>query len=224
MKQIFFLTILLLSLGPAMRAQDSCKVLMPSLQGSYSGGCKKGLANGYGTAKGKDSYQGYFHKGLPHGYGIYKWSSGEVYKGMWDNGKREGEGSFTFKIDGKDSTVTGLWKDDVYVGHEVKEPEIIQVKNIDNYSFSRGSTGLNRILIDFKQNGMTNTSVSELMISADSGTETKIGNMPGYENITFPVRVKVRYNTFNKLRSVEYNCVIEFTLYQKGDWILHLNN
>ena len=48
-------------------AQNPCKVLMKEISGSYSGECKKGLADGKGEAKGVDRYIGAFKKGLPDG-------------------------------------------------------------------------------------------------------------------------------------------------------------
>ena len=41
-----------------------CKVIDPELQGSYEGGCRNGLASGYGVAKGSAESQGQFVRGL----------------------------------------------------------------------------------------------------------------------------------------------------------------
>ncbi|HEX5742262.1 MAG TPA: hypothetical protein VFY09_00005, partial [Flavobacteriaceae bacterium] len=48
-------------------AQSDCKVLNDSINQSYAGKCKKGLAYGKGIAKGIDTYEGNFKNGLPHG-------------------------------------------------------------------------------------------------------------------------------------------------------------
>ena len=42
--------------------QTDCKVTMPKLSGTYTGGCKKGLAQGKGIAQGVDRYEGQFYK------------------------------------------------------------------------------------------------------------------------------------------------------------------
>lgn len=55
------------------QAQTNCKVLDSDISGSYVGGCKDGLADGKGEARGRDSYVGEFKAGLPHGQGTYVW-------------------------------------------------------------------------------------------------------------------------------------------------------
>lgn len=83
----------LILLTNAAHAQSICKVLDPDIAETYKGGCKDGLADGRGEAKGKDSYVGNFRAGLPHGKGTYVWHlSGNRYEGDWVNGKRTGKG------------------------------------------------------------------------------------------------------------------------------------
>ena len=53
-----------------------CSVNVDSLKGQYVGSCKKGKADGKGTATGVDSYIGNFKKGYPDGYGKYTWKNG----------------------------------------------------------------------------------------------------------------------------------------------------
>ena len=89
---LFFLASSLLVFSPAglIHAQDGCEVLIPELQGSYQGKCKKGLAHGQGRAEGLDSYEGHFTRGLPHGSGKYTWANGEIYEGDWVKGLAQG--------------------------------------------------------------------------------------------------------------------------------------
>lgn len=76
-----------------VQAQSNCKVLDSDIAGSYTGGCKDGLAHGKGSAKGKDSYEGEFIAGWPHGKGTYKWASGNSYTGDWQQGQPHGTGT-----------------------------------------------------------------------------------------------------------------------------------
>jgi hypothetical protein len=64
-------------------AQSACRVLDVEIAGAYSGGCKDGLAEGYGEAKGAAEYHGKFYAGRTQGKGIKTWSSGDRYAGHW---------------------------------------------------------------------------------------------------------------------------------------------
>lgn len=97
-------------------AQD-CMVEKPELKGTYIGGCKHGKAHGQGKAVGTDSYEGNFKAGLPDGEGTYTYQNGDVYHGHFERGKRDGQGMMKYKADGgKDSTLVGFWKKDIYIG------------------------------------------------------------------------------------------------------------
>lgn len=205
-------------------AQDSCKVLMPALKGNYKGDCKKGLANGFGIAKGTDSYEGHFKKGYPNGTGTYHWATGETYTGEWKKGKRDGKGSYTFKIENRDTTVSGLWRNDIYAGPVIIKPSVVRSHNIDSYIFKKTGGAQKRVMLNFQQNGTYNTEIENLMLTASSGTDAKSGSLVGFDNITFPVTITVRYDTYNKLKTVKYNAYIEFTIYEEGDWEVRLTN
>ena len=191
---------------------------------SYSGKCKKGLANGKGKAVGTDTYEGQFSDGLPWGRGTYTWENGDVYVGDWKNGMRNGEGDFTFKLNERDTTVSGMWENDQYLGPKPKTPQVITKTSIDRFNIYNQGGILNRVLIDFQQNGMRNTGITNLLISSDKGTQTNLGYLVGYENITFPVQIKVSYTTYNKLRSQQVYAVFEFIIFEPGDWRVEIIN
>jgi hypothetical protein len=81
---------LLVAWPPDASAQAPCRVLDPELQGSYSGGCRDGLAEGFGKAAGAARYEGEFRAGRRHGWGVQTWPSGERYEGPWENGAMTG--------------------------------------------------------------------------------------------------------------------------------------
>jgi len=76
--------------------QTGCRVLDPELAGIYQGGCKDGLAEGYGEAKGTAEYRGYFRAGRKHGKGIKTWPSGDRYEGDFAEDRKEGAGKYTW--------------------------------------------------------------------------------------------------------------------------------
>ncbi len=98
-------------------AQDDCKVLLEAIAGQYDGDCKKGMADGEGTATGEDTYVGEFKKGLPHGTGTYTWANGDVFYGEFKKGLKDGSGKLTVSTaEGLNRVQEGYWSTDKYIG------------------------------------------------------------------------------------------------------------
>jgi hypothetical protein len=224
MKTLFYCLIFLVYFTTELGAQDNkgCKVLTTGLQSTYEGGCRNGLAHGKGTAKGTDTYTGNFRNGLPHGRGVYVSANGEVYDGQWTNGFRDGEGTVTLKINGRDSVQTGIWKENLYTGPKPEMPKIIQKYNVVSATFTRTGEG-NRISISFYQNGIVNR-IDNLVISPNNGTEQTAGKMHAFYDLRFPFHCKINYTTWNSLRTVSYDCILEFEIQQRGSWDLRITN
>lgn len=216
--------ILLLSISTLLIAQEKCTVLKPEISQNYEGKCKNGFANGKGTASGTDHYKGMFQKGLPHGEGTYTWATGEVYTGEWFEGMRQGYGKQTNSPDGEDNIQTGIWKNDKYIGPKPKAPNVRYNSGVVRNNFQKNNTSKNRVLIDIYQNGSRNQGVSNFMISSSSGNDTKTGQSVGYDNVTFPVTIKVMYTTWNKLHTMQTNIKFDFEIFEAGDWTVELHN
>lgn len=77
-------------------AQAPCRVLDPELAGAYAGGCKDGLANGYGEASGSAEYKGEFRAGRKHGKGTKVWASGDRYEGNFADDMKHGTGRYVW--------------------------------------------------------------------------------------------------------------------------------
>lgn len=208
----------------AVSGQENCKVLKPALAGTYSGKCKNGLAHGKGSAVGVDKYEGQFVKGFPNGKGTYTWASGDTYTGEWKAGKRDGLGDFSGKIGGVDSVQSGVWLDDVYKGSKPKDPEIRYKTNVDRYSVKKTGTDKNRVQFDFIQNGSHNSGITNLILSTSSGQECKTGQLVGYNNISFPVIIKIMYSTPSKLQTATVSATFEIEVFEPGDWLIELVN
>lgn len=87
---------LTLALPAAYSQGGPCRVLTPSLQASYAGGCQNGLAHGQGQAQGADRYQGAFHEGQPQGQGVYQFADGRRFEGEFLAGRVNGRAKFTY--------------------------------------------------------------------------------------------------------------------------------
>lgn len=204
--------------------EKECKVLMPDISGTYKGKCKNGLAHGKGDAQGTDHYVGRFSQGWPDGKGTYAWANGDEYHGDFAEGKRDGEGTMILKAQDGDSILAGLWEKDIYMGPKPEKPKVITKYNLDRYSFQLVSDIQNRVLIDFMQNGTRNLGIENLTMATSSGGNTRRGNLVGFENIFFPVEIKVNYTTWNKMHTQRYNVSIEFKISEPGDWVVTLYN
>ena len=130
---------LLVVFAGVARAQG-CRVLDPELQGTYSGACVNGLAEGKGVADGTAHYEGEFRAGMKNGRGVKTWANGDRYEGDFVEDRREGRGVYAwgrgpwqgeryegeFANDRRNGTgtyryasgdvYTGPWKDDVAMG------------------------------------------------------------------------------------------------------------
>ena len=88
-----------LCLFPAVapgQPQATCIVRDAELQGKYSGGCRDGLAEGYGEASGVAQYRGEFRAGHKHGNGVKTWPSGDRYEGAFVADRKNGVGTYTW--------------------------------------------------------------------------------------------------------------------------------
>jgi len=223
-KAVLLSVFLLFGFKGVMAQTEPCKVLKPEISGKYTGECKKGLANGIGTAEGTDKYAGEFKKGLPDGKGVYTWANGTVYDGEWKKGQQSGAGKYTLKVNGKDSIAEGYWKDDKYIGkeREVKKYKIGTKINVERARIVHNGDG-NQITVKFMQMGVNNAPF-ELDILTSSGNTTKSSYSILIENYRAPMQCKITYKTMNKLKSQTVSCTFEFEILMQGNYEVVLDN
>ena len=219
------LYMLILFSGSIIYAQNDCKVLMPELSGSYTGGCKKGLAHGKGSAVGIDSYEGRFSKGLPNGSGTYRWASGAVYEGDWSKGNRDGKGSMIYPTEGLDSIVTGFWKDDKYIGKEII-PQFRVTKNqgIVRYSIRKINEVGSGFSVTLYLAGRFNTDVDSFSMETSSGERFDSGRKVGLENAIVPYSVSIKYRVWNTMHSQQHDVFFDFTINEPGTFEVTITN
>lgn len=166
--------------------QSNCEVSLEDLKGTYTGDCKKGLANGVGIAKGKDTFEGEFKKGLPHGNGTYTWSNGNLYIGEFKKGLRDGKGTFIVQLPGGEKKEqTGFWSEDEYLGEnanpyelQYKTPEVLSVRA----QKKEGNANENALYIEIQHKGRVqqnanftlNLTTGTLLSRTREGTTTKV--------------------------------------------------
>lgn len=219
MKYIKPVSILLgLSIYSNETFSQNCKVLMHNISDTYTGKCKKGLANGKGTASGVDTYTGKFRKGYPNGFGKYTWANGNYYEGTWKMGKKDGEGTLHIKENKKYSLLSGIWEKDKYVGKKPKKPKILRKENISSYSIRKIGDDTNKIEIRIMNTG--GKGFSKLNIYSSTGSINGLY----IENIKYPVNVNIEYLTPSLMNSYMLRVQFEFTIEDPGDWLVILRN
>lgn len=199
-------------------AQDDCLVLVPRIGVTYTGSCRKGLANGQGEAIGLDHYIGEFKRGYPEGFGTYRWQTGETYVGEWQKGLRNGQGTYTYKYIDRDTTITGLWKDDKYVGLEEIKPYQIEYRSgIGRVScFRTGDRPYVRYVF-------SRGNISNLIMQGSSGTENFITSFTGYDQVKFPFKGTLKFTAPNAWMTAMLICELRLTINQPGAWVVTIS-
>ncbi len=126
MKQLLLIVTNIIFSCFLVQAQETCEVKLKDIQGTYTGECEKGKANGKGKSVGLDQYEGDFKEGYPDGKGLYTWKDGHYYVGFFKKGKMDGKGDMYYEASsGKDSVISGYWKKDKYYGQYEKQYIVI---------------------------------------------------------------------------------------------------
>ena len=204
--------------------QGICKVLVPELEGTYSGDCKSGLADGAGEAIGVDYYKGEFSKGLPDGEGTYLWKNGATYTGEWKKGKRHGSGRYEYRTREQDSVLAGEWRNDKFIGARQLRPYVIEYRTgigrvscmrigdrpYVKYKFSRGG-------------GDSYSLISNLLMQSNSGSEKIANDFTGYENVTYPFSARMTFNAPNAFYTASIFCELRLTINEPGAWLVSIS-
>jgi hypothetical protein len=220
---LVFLLLCCTSYSFSQENNTDCKVLLKEISGKYEGQCKNGLAEGTGFSSGADTYYGMFLKGLPDGNGVYTYKDGDVFKGTWKNGLKNGEGEFRYLINGKDSVVKGYWKKGVYKSALKKEEGYLvnSITGIENYSIKKTIDTVNLIEISFEK-------VNKKYIPRDLTITNTSGYRPAHNmkvlvaGYVFPVTCSLHFTI--PIGYEEKQCYLTFTIMEKGKWEVFISN
>lgn len=211
------------------KSQD-CSVELASLNGNYEGDCRKGKANGRGTASGADTYTGEFRNGYPEGMGKYQWKNGDWYEGSWKKGMREGSGTMHYVAKkGKDSVQAGYWKKDKYLGLYEKPYEIhSRTPAVTDADFTRFGSGASDEVTFTCQSitGGANTISGQVpkptitsfdVVNGQYQSMTNYDNLPKsskttFRGLVFPFRIQIHYGTD----------IIDVEIFEPGNWTVEL--
>jgi hypothetical protein len=206
-----------------------CKVTMESLNGSYLGDCKMGLANGEGTARGVHRYTGKFKDGLPDGTGTYYFSDSQYYKGKFQEGKKEGKGEMHFtRSSMADSVVSGFWSGDEYRGKKYITYTFSTTEQFDITQISPSVNSGNTVSIEIATTSGTPNGVSvpgyilqlteltsptSCILKKQSSYETSLKSYATYELVGFPCKL---FGMFSDGQT------FEMELYKAANWKVRL--
>ena len=198
---------------------------MQSINGSYSGGCKKGLAHGYGRAEGLDTYEGGFKKGLPQGEGVYEWRSGKKYEGNFEKGLMHGKGVLTVPRPDADSLITGYWRQDVYIGLKVlPDVGIVSRRNVDRIQVDEYPGPDAQIRIRFLKMGVKNGEITDLSVTAPTGLQQISSGEVIIDYPVFPFSTIITYRTPNKFNTAILDVRVQLDVNYSGIWVITLYN
>lgn len=217
--------ILLASASEGFSQESNCRVLKAEISGSYSGGCKKGFAHGYGTATGVDTYTGHFVKGYPEGEGEYHYKTGEIFIGKWVKGEKNGAGKLISRlVSGRDSITQGIWKADKFIGKE-KGPEYV-ISNESGSVFPRiHNLGPgNKIELTFEHPLGNNVIRNVQIMLSGAATSKEYYGMRIYEDVQFPFELSITYTAPNKINTGTVESSIRIRFLEPAYWKVILKN
>jgi len=114
------------------------------------------------------TYVGEQKNGIPEGKGVLTDTIGNVFKGSFKRGKKEGYGELTIKnAIGKDSTLVGYWKKDQYVGLYEFPYKIVS----KSYMISNAS-------VTYEPANPSGNTIEVSVESVSGGSATLSGEMP----------------------------------------------
>lgn len=216
---------LVFNVADTFESTKDCKVLVSSIDDQYDGDCKKGKAEGMGTAKGEDTYQGEFKKGYPHGQGRYIWADGNFFSGEFKKGLKDGYGELVVKRPNQlDSIVVGYWKEDNYVGRYENAYDIGNNKNIRRVRINKVAETPNQVQVF-----VVTPEGFPIPLEAIEGRDQMnqktafTAEFMGWPQVAFPLsNARISYQ-FRSMDGIGIrDCFAEFSINSPGSWEVNI--
>ena len=233
MKSIFstlvlFICIVLIKNAAGQEDTSWCKVKIKNLVGTYTGGCRLGLADGKGDARGIEHYVGFFKNGLPDGNGTYYYSDSMYHTGNFQDGIKEGKGETHYLRKGMaDSVVKGFWSADEYRGKKYTTYFFRTTENFDLMEITPSDHSGSTVTIEI---GTTSGSPS----GANPGYVLSLVDLMSPTGCILKMRSKVAsaFKSYTTFELTSFPCKLfgrlsssgtfELELYKAADWKVRL--
>ena len=95
---------------------------------------------------------------------------------------------------------------------------------VSRSTITRSSAKANEVKLRILQNGDDNTDIEDFYMAYDSGSEYRVSNIYGIQNVIYPLHLKVTYRTWNTFHAVQNDVRFEFTIYSPGTWNVTIFN
>lgn len=234
----FFISIWIFSINctPIYHSSDAtkeCKVKLATINDTYEGFCKNGLAHGQGIAEGLHTYEGDFIAGLPDGEGIYTWHKDRIHTGTWKKGTQYSFGTLNYVEDGINQTISGYWYDGKLevLANEDTPYKIVSERGVVSSNIRRqGINYSGKVLMRFRRNGENvQNIISDLSFSHSSGN---MPNQPGsnstldytIEDVNYPLELSVYYKIPNLMNTSLIDNRVRIIITEPGQYVIDFNN
>jgi hypothetical protein len=115
--------------------------------------------------------------------------------------------------------LTGVWKEDKYVGEKAVSPYVILYKNsISRVSCIKSGDDPNYVVYKFSRAGGSASDINELILTGSSGNETISSNFIGFEQVSFPFEGKIKFIAPNALHTAMISCELRYKINEAGAW------
>lgn len=131
----------------------------------------------------------------------------------------------TYPIAGGDSVVSGIWKDDVYMGEvPVPQYQIERSRSVLRSSIRQVNEMGSGIRLRIYLGGKTNSELEDFSMASDSGEQYQAGELTGIQNAIVPYSVSIKYRTWDQLHTQQHDVVFDFIINEPGTFDVTLHN